>query len=457
MENESYWQHTVKLPSYPQIDKDSEYDIVIVGGGLSGISLAYRLNKSNLRVALLESDTLGSKTTGHTTAKVTYLHGAIYGDIYQTYGRTKVKQYFESNYEAYQEIKKIIVQEKIDCDFNENIAYIGANDPANIKKLTCQIRLFKSWGLEVLENQLKDYQVSMGLKNQAIFHPLKYIAGLLAKCEHIDIFEHSLVTGSIHQDGLVCLDVNNVKVRAKQVVWMTRYPPNLQHGYFFRIIQEKEHVIYQKAQSDRNSILDLTTNFSKRYLDDQHILMIKRIDDKDQTYWYAQDGKPLRKIPYIGKMNEQEYVAYAYNKWGMTLSHVASKLIYDLIINGESKYMDLYRPNYGKYLKSGSDIMKLVKNNYHGMIKNRFVSSKNLKLNRQQGKVIRHHGRLIAVYKDKNGRIFYFSPYCPHLKCIVQYNEIDNIWHCPCHGSIYNCYGKLINGPATKCLKDING
>lgn len=69
--------------------------------------------------------------------------------------------------------------------------------------------------------------------------------------------------------------------------------------------------------------------------------MIKRIDDLNQVYWYAQDGKPLRKIPYIGKMNEQEYVAYAYNKWGMTLSHVASKLIYDLIINDESN-MPLY-------------------------------------------------------------------------------------------------------------------
>ena len=79
----------------------------------------------------------------------------------------------------------------------------------------------------------------MGLKQQAIFHPLKYLKGLLAQCKHIDIYEHSLVTGSMHQDGLVCLEVNGFKVQARQVVWMTRYPPNLQHGYFFRIIQEK--------------------------------------------------------------------------------------------------------------------------------------------------------------------------------------------------------------------------
>lgn len=316
MENESYWQHTITLPKYPQINKNCNYDVVIVGGGISGVSLAYRLNNSNLKVALFESDTLGSKTTGHTTAKVIYLHGAVYADIYQVYGRSKAKQYLESNYEAYQDIKKIIEMEQIECDFKENIAYVGASDTTNAKKLDCQIRLFKSWGFEVLENRLKNCQISMGLKQQAIFHPLKYLKGLLAQCKHIDIYEHSLVTGSMHQDGLVCLEVNGFKVQARQVVWMTRYPPNLQHGYFFRIIQEKEHVIFQEGQSNGNSILDLSTNYSKRYLDEQHILMIKRIDDLNQVYWYAQDGKPLRKIPYIGKMNEQEYVAYAYNKWG---------------------------------------------------------------------------------------------------------------------------------------------
>lgn len=455
MENESYWQHTVEMPKYSKIEKDSDYDIVIVGGGISGVSLAYRLNHSNLKVALLESDAIGSKTTGHTTAKVTYLHGNVYGDIYQAYGRTKAKQYFESNYNAYQEIKKIVNDENIDCDFIENIAYVASSDINNDKKLEHQIRLFKSWGIEVIENKLKDCEISMGFKNQAIFHPLKYLIGLLNNCDNIEIFEQSLVTNSYHQDDLVYLDVNEIKVTAKHVVWMTRYPPNLQHGYFFRIIQEKEHIIYQEGKSNGDSILNLTTNFSKRYLDNQHILIIERIKALNQTYWYAQDGKPLRKIPYIGKMNKQEYVAYGYNKWGMTLSHVASKLIYDLIIDGDSQYSDLYRPNYGKYLKSGETIVKLVKNNYHGMIKNRLVSSKEIKIKNQEGKVIRYRGKLLAVYVDSKGRVFYFSPYCPHLKCVVQYNEIDNTWNCPCHGSIFSCYGKLISGPSTKCLKCI--
>lgn len=453
MENESYWQKTVKLPQYPSVLQSDYYDIVIIGGGLSGVSLAYRLNNTKLKVALLESDTIGSKTSGHTTAKVTYLHGSVYDEINKAYGQGKAKQYLESNYEAFQEIKEIIKRHHIDCDFMENDSYIGANDQANAKKIASQIGMFKAWGFKVLENKLKGYQISMGLKDQAIFHPLKYLNGLLKHCDQIDIFEHSLVTGSVHEEGLVVLDVNDVKIKAKQVIWMTRYPPNLQKGYFFRILQEKEHVVYVSNNSDSSSILDLSTSFSKRYLDQSHVLMIKKIDSKDQFYWYGQDGVPLRKIPYIGKINEQEYVGYAYNKWGMTLSHVASRLIYDLLINGDSKYTSLYDPSYGNYLKSGSDFVKLVKNNYHGMIKNRLVSSKKLRLRCNQGKVIRYHGRLLAVYKDRHERVFYFSPYCPHLKCVVEFNEIDNTWNCPCHGSIFDCYGHLVSGPSTKDLK----
>lgn len=452
MKNESYWQKTVKLPNYPKIEHDGNYDIVIVGGGMSGVSLAYRLNNSKLKVALIESDKLGSKTTGHTTAKLSYLHDVLCVDINNAYGKSKAKAYFDSNYEALQEVKRIIEKEQIECDLMENTAYICAEDEKNRNKICEQVELFKSWGIDVVESPREKHEM-MGLHQQAVFHPLKYLKGLLKNCDQIDIYENSLVKGRIIKDNDIYLDVNEVKVKAKKVVWMTRYPPNLQRGYFFRILQEKEHVIYKDGVKVENSLLNLTTNFSRRPLGEKAALEIKPKFDEDQLYWYAQDSVPLRKIPYIGKINDNEYISYGYNKWGMTLSHVASKLIYDLIINNNSKYASLYNPSYGKYLHSGGDIVKLVKNNYHGMIKNRFLATKELKLNCNQGKVVKHNGRLVAVYKDERKRFFYFSPYCPHLKCIVEFNEKDYTWYCPCHGSTFDCYGHLVSGPATRQLK----
>ncbi|WP_285815715.1 FAD-dependent oxidoreductase [Thomasclavelia cocleata] len=452
MNNESYWQKTVNMPSYPSIKWDDCYDIVIVGGGMSGITLAYRLNNSNLKVALIESDTLASKTTGHTTAKVSYLHDVLCIDIYEAYNKSKAKEYFDSNYDAFQEIKSIIESNQIECDFKENIAYIEAEDEQKSVKIKKQIKLFKSWGLDVIEGDNAKH-TSMGLHNQGIFHPLKYIDGLLKKCDKIDIYEHSLVKEKQVVDDKIYLKVNGYKINAKKIIWMTRYPPNLQKGYFFKILQEKEHIIYKEGEQIDYSFLNITTNYSKRPINNNAILEIKQKFAENNLYWYAQDSVPMRKIPYIGKINDNEFVAYGYNKWGMTLSHVASKLIYELIINNDSKYAALYSPGYGKYLSSKDDIVKLVKNNYHGMIKNRILATKELKLNCNQGKVIRYQGRLVAIYKDSQKRYFYFSPYCPHLKCVIEFNEKDQTWNCPCHGSIFDCYGHLVSGPSTKPLK----
>lgn len=451
MNNESYWQKTTTLPHYPKLEQDCSYDVVIVGGGMSGITLAYRLNNSKFNVALFESDTLASKTTGHTTGKVTCLHDVICTDIYKAYGEARARAYFDSNNEALKEIKEIIRINKINCDFQENTAYVSANDKINCEKIEKQIELFKSWQIDIIETM--DKEVLMGLDKQAIFHPLKYLKALLEKCNNINIYEHSLVDKKIVLDNKVCLSINGYQVKTDIVIWMTRYPLNLQKGYFFRLLQEKEHVSYQEKMTSKDSYINLTSNYSKRPLNNNTMLEINKNILNTSSYWYAQDSVPLRKIPYIGKINKHEYIAYGYNKWGMTLSHVASKLIYDLLMNNKNQYVSLYAPNYANYLYSKNDIIKLVKNNFHGMIKNRILVSKEVDLKENQGKVIYYKGHLIAIYRDKLNKYFYFSPYCPHLKCVIEFNEKDNTWNCPCHGSIFDCYGNLISTPATQNLK----
>ena len=116
----------------------------------------------------------------------------------------------------------------------------------------------------------------MGLYHQAIFHPLKYLKGILEKCDKIDIYENSLVTKKEIKDNEFYLEVNKKKVQAKKIVWMTRYPPNLQKGYFFRILQEKEHVIYREGKRQKDSILNLTTNFSIRPVNENAVIEINK-------------------------------------------------------------------------------------------------------------------------------------------------------------------------------------
>ena len=65
-----------------------------------------------------------------------------------------------------------------------------------------------------------------------------------------------------------------------------------------------------------------------------------------------------------------------------------------------------------------------------------------------EGRVIRRGAHKIAVYKDEAGRLHERSAACTHVKCIVDWNTAEKSWDCPCHGSRFDPYGKVLNGPA---------
>jgi Rieske Fe-S protein len=68
------------------------------------------------------------------------------------------------------------------------------------------------------------------------------------------------------------------------------------------------------------------------------------------------------------------------------------------------------------------------------------------------GAVMRRGLKKIAVYKDARGELHERSAVCPHLGCIVQWNDSEKTWDCPCHGSRFDHHGKVINGPANRDL-----
>lgn len=63
----------------------------------------------------------------------------------------------------------------------------------------------------------------------------------------------------------------------------------------------------------------------------------------------------------------------------------------------------------------------------------------------------------VAVFKDEDGTVHRFSAICPHLACLVEYNPNDRAFDCPCHGSQFDCRGRVTNGPANNDLAPIEG
>jgi Rieske Fe-S protein len=73
----------------------------------------------------------------------------------------------------------------------------------------------------------------------------------------------------------------------------------------------------------------------------------------------------------------------------------------------------------------------------------------------KQGKIIKVDGKKVAAYRDEKGTLTKCSAVCTHLGCIVQWNDAEGTWDCPCHGSRFLPTGEVMSGPAEEALEKI--
>ncbi|MFR1170011.1 MAG: NAD(P)/FAD-dependent oxidoreductase, partial [Coprobacillus cateniformis] len=250
--NQSYWQKTSKKKIGKKIETDIATDIVIIGGGLSGVALAYQLKDSPYQVIVVDKDELGSHTSGHTTAKVTTLHSTLYRDITKHYDIHQAYLYYKSNQQAFDEIENIIQKENIACDYQKNNSFIYTDDPNYVKDIQEQTDIFHSLRIETIHDE--NHLASLGLKNQAIFHPLKYLYKLVDICQKsgVSFYEHSEVTHIERKDDSFIIDINEHHIQCHYLVHATRYPFIRKGLYFFKLFQEKEYIDYIIEQNGKD-------------------------------------------------------------------------------------------------------------------------------------------------------------------------------------------------------------
>lgn len=448
--NQSYWQDTTSSIKCEKVTEDLEVDIVIIGAGLAGVSLAYQLKDLPYRVVVVERGQVGFQTSGHTTAKITSLHGQIYQLLKKHYDIHYAHLYFLSQESAIQEIREIVQKEHIDCDFYENDAYLYTDDPQYVSLIQEIENILKSFRVETISDS--QHLASIGLKHQAVFHPLKYLYQLVKICQKsgVKFYEYSQVSKVKRKHYAFEVKVGQYQIQCQYVVHATRYPFIKKGMYFAKLFQTKENIDC-RLYDGNSSRLCIDQSISYRPINQKGLYIdIKSCD------WYAMDSIPLRGVPYIGeiKPHTHEYVIYGFQKWGMTLSQVAARLIKDCIIHQQNPYCSLYSCQYFSIGFAKEYQKELLQSYYKGYIGLRFHYEELNQMSYEEGKIVRIGSKLRAVYKDKVGKCHIFSPYCPHMRCILQFDQKDKIWICPCHQSTFTAFGKLIDGPSLSSMKE---
>ena len=467
--NNSFWLETNQRKKYAALQEDVSCDVCVIGGGITGISCAYYLTKQGIDTVVLERDRIASKTTGHTTAKITSQHDLFYDYLMMSKGKEFSKAYYEANEQAIDNIEEIIKEEKIACDFKRVNHYVYTDDMNKVKQIKDEATAVKAIGgkCEVVTDigvPTIHIQAALQFLNQAQFNVIKYMSGL---CDAIQenggrIYEQSKVVEYNKEDATFIVAVETKEgtytVTCKHLVVATRYPIfNVPGFHFIKMYQEMSYGVAVKLPesiqisdmyiSEEQPMISLRTieNNGERYLlvignnhktgeeidttERYHVLeeVAKQITGNDVGYrWNTEDCIGLDKIAYIGKysnLTENMYVATGYKKWGMTTSNIAANIITDMITGKENEWLSIFDATRLEPVKNREEVGNMVKESVKSIVMPR-----------------------LDIAREKK--------YCTHLGCELTWNDLTKTWDCPCHGSRFEKSGESVEAPSIKDIEE---
>jgi glycine/D-amino acid oxidase-like deaminating enzyme/nitrite reductase/ring-hydroxylating ferredoxin subunit len=507
--NKSYWLDSESQVEKSRLKENLETDVVIVGGGIAGLSIAYCLVKSGKKIVLVEDGFIGSGETGRTTAHFVTALDDRYYYFEKIFGEEKTKLIAESHKAAIDFVEQTIKEENIDCDFERVAGYLFRHPTDEEDSLDKEFLAATKAGIEVQRMErapgLLKSEPALCFLHQAQLHPLKYLKGL---CKAIEAKGGKIFTkahaAQIDHEGITTAD--GFTVKAKHVVVATNSPVNdtwtmVERQYAYRtyvigaLVKKGElpkalwwdtgnfetnskippyHYVRIQSYNDEFDLLICggedhpTGDTSKGEVseDDRYTLLETwarhYFPIEEIVYrWSGQVIEPMDGLAFIGRNvfdHDNVYIVTSDSGNGMTHGSFAGLLISDLVNKKENKWEKLYSPKRFT-LRESPQIFKQMIHEFISYAKQvpGFKSAEELeKVKNGEGKIMRMLEETFGVYRDENGMLHIVSAECTHLKCTIQWNNSEKSWDCPCHGSRFTCDGKVVNGPANTNLHYYN-
>lgn len=435
----SIWSMNVEIQKREPLIGSLKADAAIIGAGMAGILIAYHLKKCGINVVVLEADRIAGGQTKNTTAKITSQHGLYYHKLISNLGEERARLYAEANENAIHEYQEIIEKEKICCHFEHLPSYLySAREKFCLEE---EAGIASSLGIQAhfgTESELPfPIKGAVCFEHQAQFHPLEFISGL---SENLTIYEETRVL-SVKEHTIY---TERGEVTAEHIIFATHFPIiNIPGLYFMRQHQERSYVLAIAGAQKLNGIYYGIDENGLSFRNAGDIMLFggsghrtgenelggayEFLRSKANQYykgyeevacWSAQDCMPHDSIPFIGKYSRMRpywYVATGFKKWGMTSSMISARIITDEIMEKTNPYQELFSPQRFHYKLSHKNLIKDIGISVKGLANGHFLK-----------KVVK----------------------CPHMGCELKWNQDEQCYECPCHGSRFDENGTLLDDPA---------
>jgi len=501
-----FWLRKNNVPKFKTLMKDEQTDVCVVGGGISGLTSAYFLSLKGKSVVLLEDGEIGSGETGRTTAHIASAVDDRFFELENRFGVNGARTMASAHMSAVDQIENIINKESIECEFSRIDGYLFLSEGHSIDLLEKELKASQRAGFKSAELvdqvPLTSFKSGPAIRfpNQAQFHPIKYLSQLAKAAERngVKIFTNTHATSmkgsDILKERAKVTTNNGTIVTADHLIVATNVPVNDRMVMYSKLEPRRTYVITFKVK--KGSVPEALYWDSG---DPYHYVRLAKIDSNNDLLivggedhkvghnfdhkerferlnswtkerfpimeppvdrWSGQIIETIDSVAFIGRNPgdyPNVYIITGDSGNGITHGTIGGMMITDMIEGKEHKWESFFDPS-RKMLSEKKEF--LVHNldvgaQYVDWI-TKGENQDTLQLKPNQGAVIRKGLTKIAVYKDEKGVCHQMSAICPHMKAIVHWNDFEKTWSCPAHGSNFDPFGHVVNGPANSNLAEVN-
>lgn len=449
---------------FPPPPERSACDVAVVGAGVAGLLTALLLARAGRSVLVLEARRIGDGTSGHTTGKVSLLQGTKLSRVLRSNPPSAARRYVEAGREGQGWLRRYCDERGLQLEARHATTYAGTR--LGEVRARAELLAARGAGLAVAwtdEVELPfEVRGAVRLEDQFQIDPLELLSALAADvvAAGADVHEGARVTGVDRGEDRVTLRTDRgAVVEAGRVVLATNQPI-LDRGAFFARLQPQRSYAATLASAWLPSGMHLSSDLAVRSLrsvrsrDGEELLMVggsghvtgrssperhveRLLEWATQCFpggavrhvWSAQDQSPVSGLPYVGPLLPGDHriqVVTGFDKWGLSTAPAAALLLAADLLGGS-------RPAWGTALRSWTPREVLA-------------AGRAALVNAEVG------WQLACGYASRPLRGA-DAPRCTHLGGVLSWNEAEQSWDCPLHGSRFGADGGVLEGPATRSLE----
>ncbi|QFF99855.1 FAD-binding oxidoreductase [Psychrobacillus glaciei] len=377
-----YWPTTIKqFENRTNFDKLDLYDVVIVGGGMSGALTALAVVEAGLTVAIIDKRQLGTGSTSANTGLLQYSNDIMLHELIDQIGEQDAVQFYKLCYKAVDDLEKIVTRLQLDADFIRRPSICYASDENDVEKIKVEYATLKKHGFpcdyfgpnEMAEKLPFSKPGALVTLEDAEINPLKFVLGLLQKVEEKGghLFPYVEVEEVFEADNVIDIRTSENSFLAKKIIFTTGYETvpvgkrigavinrsyvfvsnpieNFNDWYKQGLIWEtKRPYLYIRTTVDNRLIvggLDEDKSeapYSQELIQQHAETLLKQVQDLfpnykiDIEYAYAATfGESIDNLPFIGEhpTKPKHYYLLGYGGNGTVYSMLGSQILRDLIM-----------------------------------------------------------------------------------------------------------------------------